>query len=226
MTINAISAQSLTLAFSATSVSLTRSGLPSPPAASSNDTGPNGDTAPIVAPPAAGTTTAVAPPDGATPLFTALDRNGDGSISREEFVSGARDLLARAGSRHHHHHHGHGDRIGGHHAGRPRLASRLARLFSAVDANGDGTVDQSELAGALTQARAGQAAPGSTGASGNDIGAAQPTTAAVSTAPTSTGGTSATLSITTITVTVAIQQYTAVSLAGAPAAPSAISASA
>jgi EF hand/EF-hand domain len=204
------------------------------------------------APGAAGTTDAatdaVAGDGRADALFQALDGDQDGVITAEEFTDGARELLRRAG-RHHPGHHRHGGvdgEDGARHDGRSdRLTAKLERLFKAIDANGDGSVDQAELGAALDQLDARRAARldralGRTGgaAASTSETSASPSgkTAASAPAPagadepvTETGDakgagaatptaspTLTTTSIYTVTVvSIAIQRYTTISL-GAP----------
>jgi hypothetical protein len=89
-------------------------------------------------------------------LFDALDADGDGTVTKDEFVEGARELLenSRRRGRSEGHHGGerseHGDR---HDRDSSRLSRKLERLFDRVDANGDGAVVQAELTGALQRTR-------------------------------------------------------------------------
>lgn len=86
-------------------------------------------------------------------LIGALDRDRDGSVSREEFVRGAAALLRQTGRRHT----GaepDGDRIEHdppRHGHRPGLGRRLARAFRRIDGNGDGALDANELTAAISQ---------------------------------------------------------------------------
>ncbi len=100
-----------------------------------------------------------APPsssDRAAALFAALDADEDGAITEDEFSAGAKRLLAqgrpprRAG--HDRAEHDRGDhRVHDGHGSR-RLERKLDRLFDRVDANGDGSLDQTELTDALAAA--------------------------------------------------------------------------
>ncbi|MCC7044774.1 MAG: EF-hand domain-containing protein [Acidobacteria bacterium] len=89
-------------------------------------------------------------------LFDALDADGDGTVTKEEFVEGARELLessrrhGRSNGRHGDDESAHGDR---HDRDNSRLSRKLERLFDRVDANGDGGVEKAELAGALQRTR-------------------------------------------------------------------------
>ena len=201
------------------------------------------------APAAPTLTAAVATPDAvpersissrAAALFNALDKNGDGTVTEQEFVDGSRALLDQASSRDGHgwrHHHRISD-------------AKLERLFNAVDANGDGLVDANELNTALDQTRghhhhhrhhgrglnqiaadvpssdAAVEAPQvqTANASAPDVADASATPADATAPAASTPAAdalTASLSVTTITVTIAIQQYTAVSGLSAATPPTA-----
>jgi hypothetical protein len=93
-------------------------------------------------------------------LFDALDADGDGTVTRDEFVEGARELLQGAGRQGRGHGHHRSDRFDDnerHDRGSARLTRRLERLFDLVDANGDGGVQKAEIAGALQRTRPAQA---------------------------------------------------------------------
>lgn len=84
--------------------------------------------------------------DGSSALFKALDANQDGSVTEEEFKTGAKALLRR-GRRNEH---ADGVRHGDHdHRGGRRLDRTLGRLFDAVDGDGDGNITKDELSAAL-----------------------------------------------------------------------------
>jgi Ca2+-binding EF-hand superfamily protein len=97
---------------------------------------------------ASGTTTGTDSPSRTDALMSALDANGDGSISAQEFTSGAESLLHRAGGHHRHHHHEGGQGQDGS-SGPSRLDQKLDQLFKQLDTNGDGSVSAAELASAL-----------------------------------------------------------------------------
>jgi hypothetical protein len=138
----------------------------------------------------------------AVALFRRLDADQDGSISKDEFTSGAMDLLKRASVREHHRHVGRGD---GHDRREARWQARLERAFDRIDANGDGSLDQNEVAAPLARADRGRR----TGHDREPDGAG----------PTTTSVTSVSVTI----VSIAIRRYTAEAAAGpgapAPAAP-------
>lgn len=190
-------------------------------------------------------------------LFDALDADGDGTVTRDEFVEGARELLQGAGQQgrgHGYHRRDRFDDSERHDRGSARLTRRLERLFDLVDANGDGGVEKAEIAGALQRTRPAQAvtqpattseqpAPvatvvveppstentlrSQTAPSPAIIKADDPTDAEA--APSATNGQRQTsvstdappagsfVTVTHITITVAIQQYTTLSTGGSTA---------
>lgn len=180
-------------------------------------------------PPAGGKT----PAERAEALFTALDADQNGSISEDEFVSGAKALLRRGRAGHHQGRHdgphrrerrGDDDVVVRHDDPRPgddgtqvrrhehgrghRLERKLERLFDRVDTNDDGGLTREELTRALEGVRrdaptAPPAAP------------ATPQTPPVPDASTITASTSVNISI---SITIAVQRYTSIQ-ASAPAAP-------
>jgi hypothetical protein len=79
-------------------------------------------------------------------LLRALDANGDGLVSKEEFTDGAIELLKHASVRFHHRRVGKGDGI---EKRDEKWTSRLEDVFAHVDANRDGSVEISELTSAL-----------------------------------------------------------------------------
>jgi hypothetical protein len=130
-------------------------------------------------------------------LVSRLDTDDDGAISKDEFTSGAIDLLKRASVRAHHRHVGQGDGIDKRDA---RWQARLERAFDRIDANGDGSVDHGELAARMMPKERPGHRKGQEGASSD--AAPAPTT-----------------SVTSVTlVAIAIRRYT-VDAAAAPAAP-------
>jgi hypothetical protein len=96
-----------------------------------------------------------ADPDGnegaaETSLFTTLDADEDGAMTKDEFTSGALALLGRRGD--HPRVHGNGDGDNGRRArGVPGLENRLEKAFDRVDANLDGAIDEGELDAALSR---------------------------------------------------------------------------
>ena len=93
-----------------------------------------------------GNTPAVSQPSSL--LFATLDADRDGSVTREEFTSGALALLGKRGD--HLRAHGNGDGENGRRArGVPGLERRLEKAFGRVDANDDGNVDEGEISAAL-----------------------------------------------------------------------------
>lgn len=174
------------------------------PAAGSGDaaTEPSTATPAPSAPPSAA-------PDRAGALFAALDADQDGAITEDEFKSGAKQLLSRGrGPRraddddHDHHDHGH--------HGMRRLDRKLDKLFDRVDADGNGSIDETELTDALAAADARrQPPPAQSADAGADPAAGQ-------------GATSGTVVTFTMTfVSIAVKRYTALQgetpATGAPA---------
>ena len=119
-------------------------------------------------------------------LLTRLDTDEDGTVSKDEFTTGAIALLKRAAARAHHRHVGRGE---GSEKREERLRARLERAFDRIDANGDGSLEHGELAARLTpKQRAGRG-------SGHDCESACPP--------------AATTTVTNVTlVAVAIRRYT------------------
>lgn len=150
-------------------------------------------------------------------LHDALDRDQDGTITKEEFVEGAMALLRRAGARHHYRHHrvhdeGHDhDSREGH--GTSRLERKLDRLFERVDASGDGSVDQAELTDALAKVTR-ERRPEPTDETPAPTATPETTSEAPSSAPAPSteapSAPSAALSYTSVTVVIAVKQYASV----------------
>lgn len=180
-------------------------------------------------PPAGGKT----PAERAEALFTALDVDQNGSISEDEFVSGAKALLRRGRAGHHEGRHdgphrrerrGDDDVVVRHDDPRPgddgtqvrrhehgrghRLERRLERLFDRVDTNDDGGLTREELTRALEGVRRDAPTP--------PLAApATLQTPPVPDAATITASTSVNISI---SITIAVQRYTSIQTS-APAAP-------
>jgi Ca2+-binding EF-hand superfamily protein len=89
-----------------------------------------------------------------TALFTALDADRDGSVTRQEFSQGAARLLREAGARLQQVSADGADGDPQAAGVPPALGSLLDRAFTRVDANRDGTVNRTELTSALEQAAA------------------------------------------------------------------------
>jgi hypothetical protein len=152
----------------------------------------------------AATTSATNKSDPAAALFAALDTNQDGSITSDEFTTGAKALLAR-GRRGGGHAEGAGH--GGHnHHGGGRLDSALGRLFSSVDSNGDGTLTKDELSAAL--ARTKDTSTGATTASPTPSDSA--TSAADTSSTSGSPGASTATFVNVTVVSVAIRSYTSI----------------
>jgi hypothetical protein len=77
-------------------------------------------------------------------LLTRLDTDQDGAVSKDEFTSGAIELLRRASARAYHRHVGREDGDGDDRR-EDRWRARLERVFDRIDGNGDGAVDRGEL---------------------------------------------------------------------------------
>jgi hypothetical protein len=148
-------------------------------------------------------------PEGATPattspLFTRLDADADGAMTKEEFTSGALALLGRRGD--HPRVHGNGDGENGRRArGVPGLERRLEKAFDRVDANKDGGIDEGELDAALARA-----------SGDGDDGAGEVVPPPPPPEQPQSGGTLSFVSVTYVSV--AVQRYTSLQQA-APAAP-------
>ena len=140
-------------------------------------------------------------------LLGALDADQDGAVTKEEFLDGAMALLRSVGGRHHHRHvHGKGhDHHGDEGHGMRRLERKLDRLFDRVDGGGDGTVDQAELTDALTKVTR-EPRPDSTEA---PAPFAPETPASATESQPQTPPASA-MSCTSVTVVIAVRQYTSV----------------
>ena len=106
--------------------------------------------------PAVGIEPSAQPPAREVAVFGALDADGDGALTRQEFTDGALDLLRRE-SPPRANDQGRGQR------GARGLERRLDKVFARVDANGDGSVQAGELGAALARAdrRGGGGAPAS-----------------------------------------------------------------
>lgn len=146
-------------------------------------------------------------------LHNALDADEDGAISKEEFVEGAMALLRRAGAHHHRHRvhaerHDHDDHEG---RGTSHLERRLDRLFERVDASGDGNVDQAELTDALAKVtrerRPDTTRPPAPSASQETP---SPETSALATVSEPQTQPAAAMSYTSVTVVIAVKQYTSI----------------
>jgi len=82
----------------------------------------------------------------ANDLFSKIDTNGDGSISKDE--------LAKAMSGHHHHHHAESTDS----SSQAQASSPLDQLFSKIDTNGDGSISKDELTTFRSTMSAGESA--------------------------------------------------------------------
>jgi Ca2+-binding EF-hand superfamily protein len=147
-----------------------------------------------------------APPSSASPradaLFGALDADSNGSITKSEFTEGAAALLRQGRTHRHHHRDDDGSRVEHESHAPRRLEKRLGRVFNQVDANHDGSVDKSELTGALS-------------------------TSPSSPSPTPAVGQFQTLSVTQVTtVSFALQRYVAVDQESGTPTPGSLNAAA
>jgi hypothetical protein len=116
-------------------------------------------------------------------LFAALDADKDGSITEQEFTGGALELLRNARHRPHGHRHGQGvDRsrsAEAHARHEAKLLDKLERVFSKVDADGDGSITRDELTSALSEVqsqkahRTGSAATATAGTPPSEEGTGQ-----------------------------------------------------
>jgi hypothetical protein len=97
-----------------------------------------------------GTDTVELSKDRAETLMKALDTDGDGIVTKEEFTNGALQLLKRASVRFHHL--SPEKKANGIERRDDRWTSRLEDVFAHVDANHDGAIDASELTSALPKA--------------------------------------------------------------------------
>jgi Ca2+-binding EF-hand superfamily protein len=195
--------------------------MPAPPAGDTVTLSPE-----ATAPPVVDETPASAQPEETAPsapssraarradvLHNALDADEDGAISKEEFVDGAMALLRRAGA-HHHGHRVHGERHdhGGHEGhGSSRLERKLDRLFERVDASGDGNVDQAELTDALARVtRERRPDTTETPAPSASQETPSPETSAPATVSEPQTRPAAAMSYTSVTVVIAVKQYTSI----------------
>jgi Ca2+-binding EF-hand superfamily protein len=144
----------------------------------------------------------------AAALFTALDADRDGTVTRQEFTEGAARLLRQAGARLPQ---GSGDGAGGDQSAQPsagapaELASLLDEAFTRVDANRDEAVSSNELTTALDQAAARQ--PRQSAAAGNP----SPSSTAVAPPPVGTPSTVPSPTPGSVTVSVSVSQQSTVS---------------
>jgi hypothetical protein len=97
-----------------------------------------------------GTDTVELSKDRAETLIKAIDTDGDGIVTREEFADGAIELLKRASVRFHHLPPAAKER--GIEKRDDRWTGRLEDVFAHVDRNHDGAIDVTELTSALPKA--------------------------------------------------------------------------
>ena len=140
-------------------------------------------------------------PAPASPLFTRLDADQDGTMTKEEFTTGALALLGRRADRSRVHGNGDGDN-GRRARGVPGLERRLEKAFDRVDANKDGGIDDGELNAALARV-------------GDDDGAAAP--APPSGQPQAVSSTTTLVSVTYVSV--AVQRYSSMQQAAPAESP-------
>jgi hypothetical protein len=139
-------------------------------------------------------------------LMTALDADGDGSVTAGEFSDGAMSLLRRAGAQHraerHHDRRDESRRLG-------RFERTLERAFERVDANDDGAIDAQEMTAALGGIRR-----GGYGRHDREEAASSAPTAAPDVRPASGGATVTTVQFTFVAI--AIQRYSSVQATAGP----------
>lgn len=143
-------------------------------------------------------------------LLTALDADGDGTLTETEFTEGALNLLRNAGARRRIDEDGSDERRET--RGVRRLERKLEQAFERVDKNEDGAIDADELTAALSRGRGDRRSGPSC--------SPPPATATEGTSATPGAGTAVSASFVSVTfVSIAVQRYNAVQ-ADAPATAS------